>query len=64
MENCSKCKFWIETGAIDDGVNHCRRYAPAPGSSEARQLWPITKASDWCGEFKALPPAKTAKKGK
>jgi hypothetical protein len=64
---CQGCRFWqSENGEMGD----CRRHAPRPimdaqlpraevpeGGEEAagEAFWPITFASDWCGEFKERP---------
>lgn len=53
---CSSCAYWDAFPA--DGYGKCRCHAPVvlPGSSTAR--WPVTAATDWCGEWEATPAAK------
>lgn len=53
---CSACSYWVTENVADDvsgaDQGHCRRFPPmvsAPGSGP----WPITLATDWCGEFKS-----------
>lgn len=48
---CGKCKFWNENG-INTG--QCRRMPPQVGPGGHGKKWPITSATDWCGEG-ALP---------
>jgi hypothetical protein len=48
---CETCLFWREVPPDGDAVNECRRNAPFPGDGSASR-WPMTKASDWCGEYK------------
>lgn len=51
--DCASCQYtWSET-------SECRRFPPTAMmiGAELRSVWPIVTDSDWCGEFKALPPA-------
>ena len=57
---CSRCRFWQRTHEESD-VGDCRRYPPQASEIEATKGsppslsffhgWPLTLASDWCGEF-------------
>lgn len=50
---CASCAFWNRThpeqGKAPYHVAECRRRAPDRGLGVER-LWPITQASEWCGE--------------
>ncbi len=48
---CKHCRFW-EAGAI---WGTCRRRSPQTNVPVHETVWPQTRASDWCGEFEALP---------
>lgn len=72
-ERCENCRYWWDNardGWPEDGDDHapCRRFPPHPlpnGQLLERGLpvnqYPITLASDWCGEWRAkqhnAPPA-------
>ena len=48
--SCANCRFWQADG---DGAGSCRRRAPAvlyDVEDGAFCLWPMTEASDWCGD--------------
>lgn len=47
---CGNCNYWIDR---DNGDGECHRNAPQPtvGEGDAEVHWPLTLASDWCGEF-------------
>lgn len=57
---CSRCRYWQRTHAQSD-VGRCRRYPPEPSDVEVFEGspprvavlhdWPLTIASDSCGEF-------------
>lgn len=53
---CSACYFWVsETAAPDvSGADqgHCHRFPP-PETASGSGPWPMTIASDWCGEYKS-----------
>lgn len=51
--SCSSCRFWQN---FDDGLGKCRRHAPivSDGTIEAIR-WPVSKSSDWCGEYEPQP---------
>ncbi len=52
---CEACAFWNKTG--DNG--ECRRHAPQMIAFEVddevkfESKFPVTEASDWCGDFEA-----------
>jgi hypothetical protein len=60
QRTCSRCRHWRRTHAQSD-VGRCRRYPPEPSDVEAVEGspprlvvlhdWPLTIASDCCGEF-------------
>jgi len=50
LSRCSSCRFWGPTG---DGLDLCRK-SPPLGSESGMALWPVTTASDWCGEYERL----------
>jgi hypothetical protein len=45
------------SGADNEGLFTCHRYAPRPVPDEERArvflAWPAVVDSDWCGEYKA-----------
>lgn len=50
---CENCKFWIR---ISESEGYCYKYAPqtvvGDGSKDHHvHEHPVTKASDWCGDF-------------
>jgi hypothetical protein len=55
-KTCAACAFWNET-ASNEG--ECRRQPPqaisfkVDESTQFETRFPVTKASDWCGEFQA-----------
>lgn len=48
-EECATCKFWYGSGDPKENINECRANAPY-GKETAH--WPLTKARDWCGQYK------------
>ena len=48
VEECAGCRYWKGYGDIGD----CHRSTPACLESVTFGLWPTTKRSDWCGEWK------------
>lgn len=57
---CESCVYWdsISNLYTSDGQGHCRRNAP--GMQRGREmlfaLWPITRKTDWCGEWAERAP--------
>lgn len=53
-ENCGTCYFW----RVDEKlVGECRKHAPTIVDGEnfdTRGFWPVTEASEWCGEYTAI----------
>lgn len=63
---CGTCRYWDQEEFVtpeDQGI--CRRHAPAavagdpddPDRYEQFPRWPLTLASEWCGEWAAVPDA-------
>lgn len=49
---CAKCKFW-EKDQLEGRIGGwCRRYSPKPVKIDSSIVWPSTKPTDWCGEYK------------
>lgn len=42
---CGGCRYWQH--------GQCRRHAPTPDADWAEAVWPLTEATDWCGEWVA-----------
>ena len=67
-DRCRRCKHW-DSGTADP-VNAdegwCHRHAPIPDALDdngkyRRAFWPMTYASNWCGDFLASKrPARAA----
>lgn len=64
---CGSCKFFAlstDDDDVPDGIGQCRRGRPVhmeTGGSiipmkwaKHRAIWPLTHASDWCGEYHPL----------
>ena len=57
----TKTCVWCVHSMVEAGSNgtelECRRYAPRPGeqSKVRRNLWPVVRHDEWCGEFEAAP---------
>jgi hypothetical protein len=54
--SCGKCEFW-EFAPVDGGDDdycrfpgQCRKNAP-PLTETGDARWPVTVASEWCGQF-------------
>lgn len=51
---CASCRWWQQTA---DDQGECRKNAPPPLlnspslKNEWRAAWPLTMASDWCGQW-------------
>jgi hypothetical protein len=63
---CSNCRYWEPTGPADRG--ECRREPPVIDLELSRAAvvdyldeghWPMTRAGEWCGEFRAGDPKGT-----
>ena len=64
LETCSACRFWRPTPTLADGrprqrilwanQRECRRFPPTDAD------FAISFSSDWCGEFRPLPPGGSA----
>lgn len=63
-ELCIGCRFWGRTRVEGVGVpgipgapaqGTCKRHAPRPsvGTGHSHVLWPLTAATDYCGEWQA-----------
>jgi hypothetical protein len=62
---CGRCAYWAapvaDKGAAVPKEAPCRRRSPVPMPVEKnfrvfdfRAVWPVTKPTDWCGDFEAL----------
>ena len=55
---CLCCLFWEDLSGGEKIHGYCRRYPPIGGeqnfTESGRPRIPVTRANDWCGEFKAL----------
>ena len=51
MKKTSKnCKFWESEEQPESPTGYCHRYAPRP-REDIETRWPVTKSSEWCGEW-------------
>ncbi|NJM37945.1 MAG: hypothetical protein HC845_08885 [Akkermansiaceae bacterium] len=54
---CSACQHWSNEASSEKG--ECRRHAPQAfvftidSKTKFESRFPVTNASDWCGEFQA-----------
>lgn len=50
-QSCASCRFFQQNDHDDAG--YCRRHPPTPivDEGELACVYPITVATDWCGEF-------------
>ena len=68
-ERCETCRFWTD---VDEGVSDlgdCHRYPPKMAielKGDACDVikpryggWPLTFATDWCGEYQPTPTPAT-----
>jgi hypothetical protein len=64
QQYCLSCRYWVQTRVEGPGVpgipgapaqGECKRYAPRPsvGSGHRHVLWPLTAATDFCGQHEA-----------
>lgn len=59
---CGMCRFWHASNPPIGGGGECRRFPPVPVPEPSFEdcsvytQFPNTEATDWCGEFQALPP--------
>ncbi|KKK96729.1 hypothetical protein LCGC14_2659900 [marine sediment metagenome] len=44
---CNNCLYWS-----GNELGQCRRNTPTTENKYHKAVWPSTKASDWCGEWK------------
>ena len=59
LTNCENCRFWSPvSGSLFEqklANGECRRKSPVLVVSRGRvRLWPLTKADDWCGDFRRI----------
>ena len=47
---CEACRFWHKTYTAE---GQCRAHVPV--ITAGTSAWPITVASDWCGEYDPRP---------
>jgi hypothetical protein len=50
-EACAGCRHYLANRENEYG--YCRRFPPIPASQDGNYatLWPVTRATEWCGEF-------------
>lgn len=59
IEKCGTCQFYEK---VNDGQSPglCLRHAPVAvymvRADMHRGKWPMTLSSEWCGDYKAIPP--------
>jgi len=53
QRQCESCRFWDDYGNGETG--ECRRRAPRRGQ-HGDGCWPLTRPSDWCGQWEAKQP--------
>lgn len=46
---CHRCVFWTGFADYVEPIGQCRRHSPI--RQGGRSVWPITDATDWCGDF-------------
>lgn len=49
---CANCQFFRARG---QGAGLCRRHPPQANGRIGPSSWPYTRATDWCGEYAAVP---------
>jgi hypothetical protein len=49
---CGACIFW-DAAAEQPEHGRCRARPPAALTVTGHAAWPVTRSTDWCGEFKA-----------
>ena len=55
---CEKCKFWEEADKfLGEPIGPCHRYPPITNPDKEVDSFPLTMASDWCGEFSNTAPS-------
>ena len=62
-KGCVECKYWVAPtkGALSKR-GECRRNAPVIGVVLSQQ-WPKTRATDWCGDYRARPKETLTRNG-
>jgi hypothetical protein len=60
-DRCGTCRHWqdrqLRRIAGGEAQGDCHRHPPR-GDDGRHRYWPITLASDWCGEYKAAGEGK------
>jgi len=56
--SCGTCDFWHcdYDAPVPDTPGQCRWRPPAFNGPGSYAQFPTTKASDWCGQYKAASP--------
>jgi hypothetical protein len=53
QDTCEICRYWINKKGKRDGYDgDCRKNPPTVISDDCHAIWPDTRATDWCGEWK------------
>jgi hypothetical protein len=51
-DNCYTCRFWVGFGVRERGPEgNCLRYPPTVTPRHPKGQFPVTKVTDWCGEW-------------
>lgn len=48
--SCGNCVFAAQHEQ-NDNLRYCRVQSPIAGPVNAIAIWPVTKPTDWCGQF-------------
>ena len=46
-QTCSNCRYWNK----GEDPGHCQRHPPVPIKDKRLGQWPLTKGTDWCGDW-------------
>lgn len=44
-KRCEGCRYWLQNPPPNEHLGDCRRTSPDVAG------WPVTAASEWCGEY-------------
>lgn len=61
--SCGDCRYWTPALGRDRAGGECHRFPPVPNPDAAmagKDLWPLTTANQWCGEFNAPMPCEAS----
>ena len=52
---CSDCRYWDDARYSTPHQGYCRVRAAQLGvENRLKGCWPVTDATDWCGEFRGI----------